>query len=918
MKKETSGSAKVGLGHYRIESKLGEGGMGVVYKARDTRLDRAVAIKVLPQEAVADADRKNRFVREAKAASALNHPGIITIYDIGNVDGVDFIAMEYVAGSTLADLLRSRSLRLSEALKYAVQIADALSAAHEAGIVHRDLKPANVMVTEKGAIKVLDFGLAKLLEPGESEEVEATGTALPQLRTEEGLVVGTAAYMSPEQAEGRKLDSRSDIFSFGAVLYEMVAGTRPFQGATRMSVLSAVLREEPLSLSETAPQTPRDLEKIVARCLRKDADRRFQHISDVKVALEEVGEELRQQPATASGRVPAARRPRRGRSLAAAAGVLGLIAATAVATWWLLRPNASPRVAVLKQLTFDSGLTTDPVLSPDGKIMAFASDRSGEGNLDIWIQQLATGEARRLTQDSSDESEPAFTPDGSRVAFRSERDRGGIYVISTIGGEPRLIANGGRRPRFSPDGSQICYWVGEWYMGSAFVAPSAGGTPVQVARDFTAALYPVWSQDGKHILFLGGRQSDDVLDWWVAPLAGGTPVKTGAFDILRQAGMVSSWPSLIAPGAWTGDQVFFAAASSNSMNLWRLPISPRTYQADGAPHRLTFGASREDKPSVIESDKDAWQIVFPSVTNHLNIWEVTIDANQGRIAGEPRKLTHAALDAHTSLSADGKRLVFVSNRSGNRDVWLKDLATGKERALTATPVDEEQTDMTADGSRVSYVVQDGRQWDIYALPLGPDGAPGVPEKICGGCGRPWDWSPDGRRLLFLPSPNPRPLLSLDMVDLASGERKPLIHHPKYHIARARFSPDGRWIVVAAGGLRRNRVLAVPADAPAVEDRWVWITDDSAMHDKPRWSPDGNLVYYISDADGFRCIMAQKLDAATKRPLGAAFSVYHSHSARRSLMNTGVRFQEISLSRDRLVFNMEERTGNIWMADLDRR
>ena len=289
------------LGHYRIEAKLGEGGMGVVYQAFDTHLDRPVAIKILRADATTSPERKRRFVQEAKAASALNHPNIIHIYDISSSGDTDFIAMEFVAGKTLHQLIDKNDLHLRDTLKYSIQIADALARAHSAGIVHRDLKPANIIIDEDGRVKLLDFGLAKLTEKTlDSEAATATVTAADAPLTEEGSIVGTVAYMSPEQAEGTKVDARSDIFSFGSVLYEMVTGRRPFDGATKMSTISAILQKEPRPPGDLAPNLPAELEKIILRCLRKDRDRRTQHIDDVKLALEE----LRDDSASAKQSLP--------------------------------------------------------------------------------------------------------------------------------------------------------------------------------------------------------------------------------------------------------------------------------------------------------------------------------------------------------------------------------------------------------------------------------------------------------------------------------------------------------------------------------------------------------------------------------------------------------------------------------------
>src|SRR5205809_317734 len=277
------------ISHYEILSSLGEGGMGVVYKARDARLNRFVAIKFLRSDKVADPERKRRFIQEAQAASALNHPNILTIYDIDCENATDFMVTEFVPGKMLSELIPAGGQKLDDALKYAVQITDALATAHAAGIIHRDLKPGNIMVTDVGRVKVLDFGLAKLTENTIGAE---DSTRTNRLETEQGTILGTVAYMSPEQAEGKKIDARSDIFSFGAMLYEMITGRRPFRGDTTISLLAAILREDPKPPATLVEAVPRELERILFRCLRKDPARRFQTMGDLRVALEELREEM--------------------------------------------------------------------------------------------------------------------------------------------------------------------------------------------------------------------------------------------------------------------------------------------------------------------------------------------------------------------------------------------------------------------------------------------------------------------------------------------------------------------------------------------------------------------------------------------------------------------------------------------------
>ncbi|MBL8291682.1 MAG: serine/threonine-protein kinase, partial [Bryobacterales bacterium] len=395
------------LGNYRILEPIGSGGMGQVYRARDERLGRIVAIKILPPSLSADAERRHRFLHEARAASALQHPNIVTFHDLATAEGQDFLVMEYVAGTTLDRVIPNHGLPFSQALSFAIQIADGLEATHSALIVHRDLKPSNIMVTETSQIKLLDFGVAKLVEPARD------APAGPSL-TKTGMIVGTAAYMSPEQAEGRKVDARSDIFSFGAVLYEMLTGRRLFQRESAPATLAAVVHDDPPLVSEVVAGTPPEVDRILRSCLRKDPLRRIQHMADVKVALQDLKED------SDSGRLrpPAPISRRQWRWWVLAAGVLLTLIAGGV-TWRMTRSTGPPAPPILTRLTNDTGLTTDPALSPDGKLLAFASDRAGADNLDIWVKQVGGSEPIRLTQSVANENEPSFSPDGTSIVYRS-------------------------------------------------------------------------------------------------------------------------------------------------------------------------------------------------------------------------------------------------------------------------------------------------------------------------------------------------------------------------------------------------------------------------------------------------------------------------------------------------------------------
>ena len=743
------------LGPYEILEHLGSGGMGEVYKARDTRLGRTVALKLLPHDKMADPERKARFLQEARAASALNHPHIMAIYDIASEGGVDFIVMEYVPGRPLSALIPRAGLPLADALKYAAQMADALVAAHAAGIVHRDLKPANLMVSDTGSVKLLDFGLAKLTGAPASDD-EATRT----LRTQEGAVMGTAAYMSPEQAEGRAVDSRSDTFSFGVMLYEMITGQRPFRGDTSLSVLSGILRDDPEPPRQLVRDLPAEVERVILRCLRKDPARRFQHMEDLKVALEELREDTLSGSLT--GMQPAsAAAPRKSGWMRWVAAAVAVIAAAAGGLWFghSRQPDAEQPLSAVP-LTSYPGHVADPSFSPDGNQVAFAWDGEKQDNFDIYIKLVGPGSPLRLTTDAAMQRFPAWSPDGRSIAFvRLGRNQQAVMLIPALGGPERklldgLVLNlawsrdsqwllmsrgeanvtrraifalsvntgelrritrspdgawaGDQQPALSPDGRTLAFARSmtrvnsEIYVMPLNDAMQPGGEPRQLTYENRASLYPVWSPDGRDIIFSSSLSGGNRGALWRIS-AKAAPHTPAARLPLTEDG---ESPAISRQGRLAFTRRVF------DQNIWRLPLQNGK---PGKPDRFIYSTRQDFEPRY---SADGRRIAFSSDRSGASeVWICDADGSN------PQQMTslHATMTAGARWSPDGQRLVFLSTIEGQQEIYLMNAGGGKPVRLTRNPAHDSAPSWSRDGKWIYFASNRTGRFEVWKMPPDPNG-----------------------------------------------------------------------------------------------------------------------------------------------------------------------------------------------------
>ena len=773
------------LDRYLLESQLGEGGMGVVYKARDIQLQRTVAIKILPPDKVADPERKRRFVQEARAASALNHPNIVTIFDIRADGDTDFIVMEYVAGQTLDRALQSAALPMRQALKCAVQIADALARAHDAGIIHRDLKPSNVMVTASGSVKVLDFGVAKLLE---ADEPSAPTKSV--VMTDEGTAVGTPAYMSPEQAEGRPLDGRSDIFSLGSVLYEMVTGRRAFSGESRLSVLAKVLSEDPPPPSRLSAGVPADLEKVILRCLRKDASRRFQTMADLRVALEDL---VVESGGTAPSQVTAPPSAFPWRPVLMAIGVVAAVAGGAYFATQLRRAPMSGEALSAVPLTSLPGVVRYPTLSPDGNHVAFTWTGPKQDNPDIYVQQIGVGTQIRVTTNLANDHSPSWSPDGRAIAFLRRGTSGTTteaWLVPPLGGSERKLAD-------------LDFGLGNYRALSVGWCPDSSCVLVTHSVDDTPGavfVISIATLEKRQLTFPRGRGID--VDPAISPdgrwlvFRRDTTPFSGAFHRLAlKAGVVPDGEPVTLTSTlnsskpvWMPDsrEVLFSARGG----LWRLDAVN-----GGSPERLPFVGQDGLAPVVARMPDGRQRLVYVRSFSDGNIWRVDTAREGAPASASPvAVITTTRGDYIPNVSPVDNRVAFLSNRLGEQEIWVAD----------------------ADG---------GNAVQVSTLGI----SPGFPR-----------WSPDGKLITFHGDPRGRPDV---MVVAASGGQPTIVTEHVRNGGFPSFSRDGRWIYFCVVDDKRDgRIWKIPASGGKA-DRVTPNAGALAIE-----SVDGRDLYYVEAGD----------------------------------------------------------------------
>jgi len=798
------------LGPYEIGDLLGAGGMGEVYRATDTRLGREVAVKVLPADFASDKERLRRFEREARAVASLNHPHILTVHDVGTQAGTPYVVTELLEGETLREVLSRRAPSLKQALSYAVQAAQGLAAAHRKGVVHRDVKPENLFVTRDGQVKVLDFGLAKHVVPAAEGDPGATVSTA----TRDGVVMGTVPYMSPEQAQGLSVDARSDVFSFGVVLYELLTRKHPFRRDTPAATLGAIVETEAKSPAEITVGLPHDLEKLVLRCLRKDPERRFQSMADVELDLEEIAAELDRPPAEP---VRAARR--KGLWLLGGGAAVLIALAAAVATRFASTPAPPP---TLVQLTTLPGVERRPAFSPDGQQLAFVWGGDAGDNLDVYVMSVAGGSPLRLTSDPSEEDFPAWSPDGRRIAFRRlVGSLASLHVVSSLGGPVTKVADLGPvgdhgipypSLAWTPDGRSLVAAHRGPDGGALLLVPVEQGERRLLLTNDGRLVCPTVSPDGRRLAY-GACLRPWVCDLFVSALGPdgleGSPRRVTPQPVNNLQGL--SWSR-------DGRSLLYSNTGNRPARLWRVPAS-----GGSPPEGLELpGTGALDPAASRASDRLAFSREY---LGDEDIWSLE--------RGQPARsfVAHTAMDAFPELSPDGRRLAFSSGRSSDRaEIFVADADGSNPVALTSSGEWQGSPAWSPDGRRVAFDSAPG----LFVV----DSEGGVARQLtdtdddeC--CPA---WSPDGRWVYFTSNRSGR--FEVWRVPAEGGEPTQVTDRGGF---RPRLSPDGRTLYYLRQEFR-SPLFARPVGGG--EERRVF---DSVSRMQYVVRDEG--IYYFSPAGG---------------------------------------------------------------------